>query len=170
MLIYLDANIVQYCADHEKFVSGKSDRCKRVAPKLKKELEALRRLVELEQLSDWTFAAPHHLLSELRAGKPTRNQLGTYKLLQEAWSDSAWSEDASPTTEVIRKIEQFLGVLKLKHASDQRHLAEAIALNASWFLTNDRDVVKKAKCGVGAMRVCRPSECLEDISTGLFLR
>ena len=170
MLIYLDANIVQYCADHRKFVFGESDTCETADRKLKEELNALRRLVDLEQLGDWTFAAPAHLLSELLAGNPRPEQIDTYKLLKEAWNDSVWSEDARPTEDTIHRIERSLVALQLRHASDQRHLAEALALNASWFLTNDRDVVKKGKLGVGTMRVCRPSECLADISTGLFLK
>jgi hypothetical protein len=92
MLIYLDANIVQYCADHCDFVFGESATCKGVDAKLQKELEALRGLVELDQLGDWTFAAPAHLLAELRAGERTEEQLDTYKVLEEAWSDSVWSE------------------------------------------------------------------------------
>ena len=170
MLIYLDANIVQYCADNWEFVSGESDAHKKWDAELEKELEALRRLVELEQLGDWTFAATAHLAAELHAGKPTKEQLDTYKLLEEAWSDSVWSQETRPTEDTIRNIERSLGTLKLKHASDQRHLAEAIALNASWFLTNDRDVVKKAKARFVAIQVCGPSECLQEMSTGLFLR
>ena len=109
-------------------------------------------------------------MAELHAGKPTRDQRKVYKVLQEAWNDSVYSEDSRPTEEKMRGIEQSLSMLKLKHAPDQRHLAEAIALNASWFLTNDKDVVKKGKGGVGGIRVSPPSECLRDISTGLFLR
>lgn len=170
MLIYLDANLVQYCADHHEFVFGESDTCENVHPNVEKELAALRRLVELEQLGDWTFAAPSHLLQELRAGKLKNEQNETYKLLQEAWNDSAWLDDTRPTDDAIRNVEESLGVLGLKHASDQRHLAEAIALSASWFLTNDKEIVKKTKGEVQGVRVCRASECLQEISVGLFLR
>ncbi len=170
MLIYLDANLVQYCADHSDFIFGESDTCEQVDSNLEKELSALRRLVELEQLGDWSFAAPRHLLEELRAGKPTEEQKETYKTLEEAWSDSAWLDDDRPREDMISSIEQSLGVLKLKQASDRRHLAEAIALNASWFLTNDKEIVKKIKGEVQGVRVCRPSECLQEISVGLFLR
>ncbi len=170
MLIYLDANLVQYCADHHEFVLGESDMCENVHPNAEKELAALRRLVDLEQLGDWTFAAPSHLLEELRAGKPKDKQNKTYKHLQEAWNDSAWVVDARPTDDAIRNVEESLGVLKLKHASDQRHLAQAIALSASWFLTNDKEIVQKTTGEVQGVRVCRPSECLQEISVGLFLR
>jgi len=169
MLIYLDANIVQYCADHWDFVSGESAACKTADAKLQKELEALRRLVELEQLGDWTFAAPAHLLAELRGGKGTGEQLDTYKLLEKAWVESVWCDDIQPTEETVGRIGRSLATLRLKDA-DQRHLAEAIALNASWFLTNDGEVVKKAEGRFAAMQVCRPSECLEEISVGLFLK
>ncbi len=170
MLIYLDANLVQYCADHCDFIFGESDKCEQVDSNLEKELSALHRLVEIEQLGDWTFAAPRHLLEELRAGKPTEEQKETYKTLEEAWSDSAWLDDGRPTEDMVSCIQQSLGVLKFKHASDRRHLAEAIALNASWFLTNDKEIVKKTKGEVQGVPVCRPSECLQEISVGLFLR
>ena len=170
MLIYLDANVVQDCADHGDFIFGQSETCENVSPNLQKELAALRTLVELEQLGDWTFAAPTHLLEELGAGKPTEEQKETYKVLQEAWSDSAWFEDSQPTDDMIRKIECSLAVLKLEDVPDRRHLAEAIALNASWFLTNDKEILRKTNGAVQGVRVCRPSGCLQDISIGLFLR
>ena len=138
MLIYLDANLVQYCADHGEFIFGELDTCDQINSNFEKELAALRRLVELEQLGDWTFAAPRHLLEELRAGKPTEEQKENYKMLEEAWSDSVWLDDSRPTEDMISSIEQSLGVLKFKHASDQRHLAEAIALNASWMKLRGR--------------------------------
>jgi hypothetical protein len=79
MLIYLDANLVQYCADHCDFDFGESDTSEQVDSDLGMELSALHRLVELEQFGDWTFAAPKHLLEELRAGKTTEEQKETYK-------------------------------------------------------------------------------------------
>jgi hypothetical protein len=170
MLIYLDANVVQYCADYGDFIFGQSERCENVNHNLQKELAALRKLVELEQLGDWTFAVPTHLLEELGAGKPTEEQNETYKVLHEGWRDSAWLEDSRQTEDMIRKIERSLAVLKLKHASDRRHLAEAVALNASWFLSNDKEILRKTNGAVQGVRVCRPSGCLQDISIGLFLR
>lgn len=71
MLIYLDANIVQYCGDESDYVFGKTDSPRTDDPRLQKELTAIRRLVDLEQFGNWEFAAPLHLLAELRAGKPT---------------------------------------------------------------------------------------------------
>ena len=51
MLIYLDANVVQYCATYDDFIFGDTDVCPVTETKLQKELTALRRLVELEQLA-----------------------------------------------------------------------------------------------------------------------
>ena len=170
MLIYLDANIVQYCADESEFIFGKTERFGTNDPRLQRELIALRRLVELEQLGNWEFAAPRHLLAELCAGKPTDDQRETYKVLEKAWSDSVWTDDESPTEGKIGEIEQTLIVLRLRHAADRRHLAEALALGASWFLTNDREVTKLTKGLVRGVCVCRPSESVEEISTGLFLK
>jgi hypothetical protein len=170
MLLYLDANVVQYCADHSDFIFGESNACDNADLDLESELAALRTLVEFEQLGDWTFAAPCHLLEELRAGKPSETQLDTYKVLEEAWSDSVWLEEPRPNEKEIHTIEQSLAALKLKHVPDQRHLAEAIALNASWFLTNDKEILTKTNGRVQGLRVCRPSQCLQEISVGLFLR
>ena len=83
MLIYLDANIVQYCADQSDFIFGISDKTLTVDQKFQRELVALRRLVELEQLGGWEFAAPSHLLAELHAGKPTISQRETCGVLEE---------------------------------------------------------------------------------------
>ena len=170
MLIYLDANIVQYGADESDFVFGKADTTRTNDPRLRKELTAIRRLVDLEQLGNWEFAAPRHLLAELRAGKPTVAQREIYKVLKDAWDESRSTGNESPTEETISGIEKSLTMLKLKHTADRRHLAEALALGASWFLTNDREVIRKTKGAVRGMRVCRPTESLEEIAVGLFLK
>jgi len=60
--------------------------------------------------------------------------------------------------------------LNLNGVKDRRHLAQAIALNASWFLTNDNDIILKCKEQMLPVRVARPSECLDEISIGLFLK
>jgi len=170
MLIYLDANIVQYCADESEFIFGETERSSTIDPKLQKELVALRRLVELEQHSDCEFAAPRHLLDELNAGTPTGFQHETYQVLYEAWHDSVWMGDDSPTEEKVEEIEDSLGPIGLKHTADRRHLAEAVALAASWFLTNDGEVLRKTKGFLSGMRICLPSKSVEEISMGLFLK
>ena len=170
MLIYLDANIVQYCADESDFVFGDTDGPQTSDRRLCEELTAIRRLVDLEQVGNWEFTAPLHLLTELRAGKPTVPQQEMYEMLEDAWDESRWTGNESPTEETISGIEKSLTALKLKHAADGRHLAEALALGASWFLTNDRQVIRKTRGAVRGMRVCRPTESLEEISIGLFLK
>jgi hypothetical protein len=170
VLIYLDANIVQYCADEFDFIFGETDDPLTNDPRLRRELVAIRKLVDLEQLGNWDFAAPRHLLVELRAGRPTAAQRETYTALEDAWDEERWTGNEPPTEVAILAIERSLGALRLKHASDRRHLAEALALGASWFLTNDGEVIRKTKGNVKAMRVCRPTESLKDISVGLFLK
>jgi len=176
MLIYLDTMIVQYCAGYEDFIFGDDRKNPANEPKLAGELVSLRQLVELEQFGDWTFAAPSHLMNELLAGKPNSKQRRGYRILLEVWQDSAWSEFCETSEDKILSICESLRPLKLKGAADQRHLAEAIALNASWFLTNDGNVIRRTrtkgqKLGrVYQVRVARPSECIEEISVGLFLR
>jgi hypothetical protein len=84
MLIYLDANIVQYFADYNKFIFGNDPLASRIKAKVVKELIALRELIELAlEIESRDFdnrfdiAAPKHLLKELFAGKPTDNQIST---------------------------------------------------------------------------------------------
>jgi len=89
-------------------------------------------------------------------------------VLYEAWHDSVWLGDDSPTKERVEEIEESLSPIGLKHAADRRHLAEAVALATSWFLTNDGEVLSKTKGLLRDMRVCLPSESVEEISTGLF--
>ncbi len=169
MLIYLDANLIEYTAEYEDFIFQESDECPVVEPKLRKEVNALRQLVELDQYGDWTYVAPMHLLDELRAGDRTRRQLATCKVLEHAWLDCV-DQASEPTESHIHRIERGLYRLRMRDSADRRHLAEALARGASWFLTNDGDIVRKTHGKIGAMRVSRPSECLEEISVGLFLR
>ena len=176
MLIYLDTMIVQYCADYEDFILGDTEQNPAVEPKLAAELVSLRRLVELEQFGDWTFAAPSHLMKELLAGNPDSTQREVYAILLQAWQESGWEEFFQSGEERVSSIDESLKPLNLEHAADRRHLAEAIALNASWFLTNDGNIIRRTRAkgqklgGVYQVRVARPSECIEEISVGLFLR
>jgi len=85
MLIYLDANVVQYCADNEDFIFGDNPASSINDGKLLRELTALRRLVQIEQLgTGWAFAAPLHLMNELLAGIPRPNQRKVYNVLLQA--------------------------------------------------------------------------------------
>jgi hypothetical protein len=82
MLIYLDANLIEYTVRFEDFIFLQSDECPVVEPKLRREVYALRQLVELDQYGDWTFVAPMFLLEELRSGQPTRGQLASGEVLK----------------------------------------------------------------------------------------
>lgn len=172
MLIYLDANIVQYIADHDDFIFGEVLVPPTKSGLLWEELKALRALIgfelqieQLEVANMWHVAAPGHLMKELLSGEPTDNQRKVYSVLLKAWSDSDWHDYIKPSAEQVRLNDEALRVLKLKQAADRRHLAEAIALKASWFLTNDKDIIKKTRSqqkNVGVIegvRVARPSEC-----------
>jgi len=176
VLIYLDANLAQYCADYEDFIVADSNVPPVNEPKLLRELEALRRIVELEQLGEgWHVAAPNHLMQELLC-KPTPNQRGVYSILLQAWQD--WGKQKANETdeEKITTIEQSLYPLYLKD-KDRQHLAEAIALGAVWFLTNDTRLINHTRppdnlsliCNVHGVYVARPSEFIPEISRGLFL-
>jgi hypothetical protein len=101
--------------------------------------------------------------------------------LIKSWKDLKQNEQSESDEQKILSIEKSLRPLNLKHAADRWHLAEAIALKATWFLTNDRDIIEKtrprpARVGnkmnnvmqnigiIQGIRIARPSECLERIS------
>jgi hypothetical protein len=188
MLIYLDANIVQYCADYENFIFGSGDPPSTFTAKLLSELVALRELIELELKIEqmdfenrWDVVAPSHLIRELFSGRPTDEQRRVYRILQEAWVDCGQEEHIAAKEDEIAAIEKSLRPLGLKDVADRWHLAQAIALGASWFLTNDGDILEKTRqkpsyvgknlIGIAptigivqGVRVGRPSECIKRLS------
>ena len=144
MLIYLDANIVQYCAGWE--AKRQPD------PKLMIELQALDEIIELAAYAEtqdldhrWDVAAPEHLLDELERGRPTERQLRTYRDLRKAWQDFGIERHGTPDAEIVDRVQRRLGRLKLKDPPDTLHLAEAVAMGAAWFLTYDKEVLKKTR-------------------------
>jgi hypothetical protein len=165
MLIYLDANIVQYCADYGDQIFRNEEASPSLGRKLRRELDALRQLVYLEQFGNWTFASNSHLQCELHRGRPTKQQREVYSVLKDA-GDRSCSLDEQVYQDVLADCL----VQRIRDRSDQKHIATAAAMGASWFLTNDGDVVRKLKeTPIGRMRVTKPSECLSEISIGLFL-
>jgi hypothetical protein len=152
MLIYLDANIVQYCADYGDFVFGRDGAMQPPNHNLKKELRALGEVIELAVRAEvqdldhrWDVAAPRHLLEELSRGNPSQEQLDTYRFLREAWHDLGIEEHGTPDVDVVNTVETRLRRLNLRDPGDRRHLAEAIAIRASWFVTLDKDIIQKTR-------------------------
>jgi hypothetical protein len=144
MLIYLDANIVQYCAGWETK--------QRQDPKLMIELQSLDEIIELVAHAEtqdldhrWDVAAPEHLLDELERGRPTEKQLRTYRDLHEAWQDCGIERHGTPDAETVDRIQRRLARLKLKDPPDTLHLAEAISMGAAWFVTCDKEILKKTR-------------------------
>ena len=164
MLIYLDANIVQYCADHDDFLFGDGEPPSGVPPNLMREIEAIRELIELEQLGNWEFANSEHLREELHGGQPTPNQLGVYRLL----ASSATCHAANPAS-VESYIKRLRG-LPFKQDADREHVATALAMGASWFLTNDSNIIDATSGRIDTLRIMRPSESVSEISVGLYLK
>src|SRR5947209_5661741 len=131
MLIYLDANLIQYCADYEDFLFGDNPISTTSDPNLLRELTALHQLIELEQLgNEWHFAAPNHLMEELLSGKPTAKQREVYSILLQTWNDSGWPETIAASNETVPSIYSKLESLSLRDEADRRHLAEAVVLEA----------------------------------------
>lgn len=152
MLLYLDANIVQYCADYGDFVFQCEGAVQPPNRNLMMELRALGEVVglavraEVQDLDHrWDIAAPIHLIEELSRGNPSQEQLDTYRLLREAWHDLGIEEHGAPDVEVVNAVETRLRRLNLRDAPDRRHLAEAVAIGASWFITLDKDIIKKTR-------------------------
>jgi len=181
--MYLDTNIVQYCADYEDFIFGDGTLPSGTKAKLRRELSALRKLVEIElQLEHldfenrWDFPTPHLLMNELLAGRPTENQRNTYSTFRQAWKDCGQEQYQEPDAEQVVFIYHSLRYLKLKGSADRWHLAQAIAIEVEWFLTCDMDIIEKTRSepakargkvigirqNVGVIqgvRVALPSEC-----------
>jgi len=150
MLIYLDANIVQYSADY--YVPGLRWATYPPDRKLARELRALSEIIELAVYAEvqdldhrWDAAAPEHLLDELDRGHPTEEQLGAYRDLRESWHDLGIERYGSPDAEAVDRAQRRLARLKLKHPPDTLHLAEAVAMGAAWFLTCDKDILGKTR-------------------------
>jgi hypothetical protein len=180
MLLYLDAMIVQYIADNVDYImclggylsEDEVDLSSLPTddPKLLHELESLGRLAFLDQLGDgWSYAATPHLMQELLAGQPTTKQKELYDIVKTAWYESEWLETSPLDSAKVATVERSLIRLGLKEA-DRLHIAQAVVLEAAWFLTNDSEIIEKCRRATLPLRVCRPSECLEGISVGLFLR
>lgn len=144
MLIYLDANIVQYCAGWEaKFPPD---------PEFALELQALDEIIELAAYAEtqdldhrWDVAAPEHLLEELEHGCPSPRQLDTYRDLREAWQELGVEQHGTPDAKAVEGAQRRLARLELKDPPDTLHLAEAVAMGAAWFLTYDKEVLKKTR-------------------------
>lgn len=173
MLIYMDTMIVQYCVDYEEFVfgeiTGNTTECPVNEPKLKKELLALRRLIFYDQVANLNYACTPELLKELNAGTPTDEQRKVCNLLSKAWNDSGWEKTFPLEMSNVLRINNSLKKLNLCDF-DRHHLANAIVLKASWFLTNDKKIVQKCIGQNLPLRVSRPSECLYEMLDGLFLK
>ena len=119
---------------------------------LKVELRALGDVIELAVRAEvqdldhhWDVAAPRHLLEELSRGNLSQEQLDTYRSLRKAWQDLGIEEHGSPDVEVVNTVEAKLRRLNLRDPPDRRHLAEAVAIGASWFITLDKDIIKKTR-------------------------
>lgn len=167
MLIYLDANIVQYCADFDGYLSGDSRECPVRDSWLRGQLEGLRELIELDQHGHWDFAAPEELLRELHRGRPTREQRKTYPILERA------TMTPEPDRRRVDNVSACLIGLGLSR-SDRRQLATAAAMGASWFITCDQEIVRRVADTldgrIDSMRVAHPSSAVQEVRVGLSLK
>ncbi len=168
MIIYLDTNIVRYVAAFDAYILGETETIPTEQPRLAREIRAIRRLVELDQLADWGIACSPMLMKELFEGNRAKDRRAVYKLLVDAWEQSG-NEVPDDIQVRANSIESSLSALGLDGA-DRRHLAEAIAIGASWLLTNDDRFVGSCRKAKLPLRVSYVSECLDEISRGLFLR
>jgi hypothetical protein len=144
MLIYLDANIIQFIADRETMTQ--------TDPTLVTELQALDEIIELAVYAEmqdldhrWDIPAPEHLLDELEHGDPKPWQLDTYRSLREAWQDCGIEKYGTPDARTVERPQRRLARLKLKDPPDILHLGEAVAMGAAWFLTYDKEILKKTR-------------------------
>lgn len=120
--------------------------------KLATELQALDEIIELAAYAEtqdldhrWDAAAPEHLLDELERGSPSEEQIRVYHNLRGAWHDLEIERHGTPDAETVERTQRRLAGLKLKDPPDTLHLAEAVAMGASWFLTCDKEVLNKTR-------------------------
>ncbi len=159
---------MRYAAAFDAYIVGMMDEPPVDQPKLARELEAIRRFVEIDSLADWDFACSPRLTKELFEGNPSTRRKAVYKLLMDAWNESG-NEFGPDFSEKANRLESTLVPLGLD-GPDRRHLAEAIVIGASWLLTNDDKFVEKCRTAKLPLKVAYVSECLNRISSGLFLR
>jgi predicted nucleic acid-binding protein len=177
MLIYLDTNLILYFADYSDFIFGDCNNVSKIESNLLKELMSLRKIVEIEQFGEgWNAAVSSHLLGELSKNlKPRQEE--TIEILVDSWKEIGWLAANNANEEDVSSIDRSLISLNLRPA-DRQHLAEAVALGATWFLTNDKRLIKRTRPkkfpnkvrNVSGVFVAKPSECIEEISRGLFLK
>ena len=116
------------------------------------------------------------LINELQR-KLTPDQQETIDTLIVSWEEYGCYEANRVNEEKVLSVELTLMELNIKSA-DRRHLAEAIAIGATWFLTNDNRLIKRTRSKksqnnisiIQGVSIARPSECVEEISRGLFLK
>jgi len=106
--------------------------------------------------------------------------LNVYSTFRQVWKDFG-QEYPDPEGEQVIFIYHSLHYLKLKDSADRLHLAQTIAMEAAWFLTNDMDIIKKTRPepakalgkaigirqNVGiiqGVRVALPSECADRLA------
>jgi len=112
-------------------------------------------------------SAPRHLIDELHRGRPTPEQLDTYDSLCQAWRDLGIEEHEPADEEAVQVVQNKVRLLGLCDLADERHLAEAVAIGARWFLTLDKDILQKTRDVssepgiVQGVIVARPSELCE---------
>jgi hypothetical protein len=117
--------------------------------------------------------------------------------LFQAWKKSSWLEEPDINDEKVASIEHLLSSLKYEHKADKHHLAEAMALGASWFITNDKNIInitcqKKSELSnltdeymlddpqlttnqilkrlLNITTVVRPSQCVKELERTMTLK
>ncbi len=176
MFVYLDANLIQYCADHGEFLFGALAKPDNLSADLQRELVALRELIEValgiesrDTGNRWCIAGPKHLVAEPLDGEPMEGQREVYEMLQAAWVED--HRATAPARDRIRAIDVSLAGLGFAR-KDRLLLAEAIALGASWFLTCDKRLWRNVNARregdrqLRSLRVAFPSECAKIINFG----
>jgi hypothetical protein len=166
MIIYLDSCIVRYILRYHHYLCQQTGQCPVSEPKLAREIRALRKFNEYDQYAFWEFAWSPRLERELIDGSRSITQRETFRDLRGAWKSSHLFDDEF--TSRANRIERSLFWLRLDDG-DRRHLAEAIALDADCFLTNDEAMIEECTKAELPLLVSKVSECVRAISESLHL-
>lgn len=159
---------MRYTLSYYHYLSYQTRNCPVRERKLAKEIRALRRLNETDQYAYWEFAWSPRLERELLDGSRIDSQRESYQDLRNAWIESHGPFDERFTSEA-NSIERSLFSLGLEDG-DRRHLAEAMALDADCFLTNDEAVIEKCADANLPLLICKVSDCVNQIAEELHLR
>jgi hypothetical protein len=161
MLIYLHPEIVR-CFDYHRDVICGDERKDAVHDERLRQVKALR-LIELDYMTEgFRCVAPPFLFAVLRRGQPTTAEEEAYQMLE----DDAEPDDVV-ASQVFEQVRRELAPLGIRDEENLTHLVHAVALDVSWFLTDEPDLLSKTGGRIRNTRIGQVSDCVEAVHRAL---